>query len=180
MRQICPRASACAPRASAWPRSIPRLPGNRNTAPRVTIGVKRVALLLALVACSPPRPRIEWGVRQQDGLLYREGTCFTTQRVRVVDDQQRPVAGAEVFVRQRMHLSAPSTVHTTTTFETRPAITDANGVALTCLPDRVPPRSEHEMFVSYRGEIVAKLGKRSGTLASPFTEPLVLGASQPP
>lgn len=131
-------------------------------------------LLVTLVACAPRHPKIEWGVRQEDGLLYREGRCPTTLRVRVVDLQQRPVARAEVFVRQRVHFSAPSTAHVTTTYETRPVITDPNGVALTCVPDRMPPRNEHEMFVSYRGEIVAKLGERSGTLGPPFTEPLVL------
>lgn len=140
----------------------------------------RVALVILLAACAPKHPRIEWGVRQEDHAFYREGTCPTALRVRVVDPQQHPVTGAEVIVRQTMHTSMPSTQHTTTVYETAPVVTGPDGVAKTCLPDRVPPRNEHEMFVSYRGEIRAHFDDRSGVLAAPFTEPLVLDRVRPP
>jgi hypothetical protein len=130
--------------------------------------------LVATAACAPRHPRLDWGVRHADTAFSTEGSCPATLRVRVVDPQQHPIAGAEVIVHQQVHYSAPSTVHVTTMYETQPAITDPNGVARTCAPDRVPPRSEHEMFVGYRGEITARLGERTGTLGPPFTEPLVL------
>lgn len=136
-------------------------------------------LVIALAACAPRHPRLDWGVRQADHAFYAEGTCPATLRVRVVNAQQHPVPGAEVIVRQQVHMSAPSTVHVTTIYETAPVVTAPDGVAKTCLPDRVPPRNEHELFVSYAGEIVATFGDRSGALGAPFTGPLVLDRARP-
>jgi hypothetical protein len=136
--------------------------------------MRAVAVTALVGACAAQHPRIEWGVRQENHVLSKEGMCATTRRVRVVDAQQRPVPGAEITVRQTVHMSAPSTVHVTTIYETEPAITGPDGVALTCEPARVPPRNEHEMFTSYTGEIVAKAGARTGTIGAPFTDPIVL------
>ena len=104
----------------------------------------------------------------------RAGTCPATLHVRVVDEAQRPVSGAEVTVHQQLRVNAPSLVPSTTEYRSQPVRTDARGRATVCHPDHMPPR-DHEVFAARDGgHVEARLGARTGTLAPPFTGPLVL------
>jgi len=141
--------------------------------------VKRILLCMIAIGCGgPPRLRYDQAARfaneSEPQAPTHAGTCPATLRVQVVDEAQRPVAGAEVTVHQRLRVNAPSLVPSTTEYRSQPVRTDARGRATVCHPDDMPPR-DHEVFAARDGgHVEARLGARTGTLGPPFTAPLVL------
>ena len=140
--------------------------------------------VIAIGCAGAPRLRYEQAVRFADPsepqVPEPAGTCPATLHVRVVDEAQRPVAGAEVTVHQQLRVNAPSLVPSTTAYRSQPVRTDARGRATVCHPDDMPPR-DHEVFAARDGgHVEARLGTRTGRLASPFVGPLVLAATTTP
>jgi hypothetical protein len=140
----------------------------------------RITLLLALVACGPPKlaywttasDRIDWATPARTPMAS-DGTCRASLRVRVVDEHDAPVAGAEVILRRTEHLSAPSTVPVDLTYQTEAVRTNNRGEAVTCRIDSIPDTKD--LFGSLRGgELRARLADKTGSLAAPFASPPVI------
>jgi len=144
------------------------------------------AFLLALVGCSHPallgveaEPiRGPYGAPPQGGVVW-VGTCTPDLVVQVVDDGGGAVAGARVWIRQRVSAHAIEEPMGTVEYRTIPIATDSQGRARVCGPAQVPEISPLQgigggWVAADGGEIVADAAGRHGTLRKPFREPLVI------
>jgi hypothetical protein len=138
--------------------------------------VIRIALGLALVGCSAP---VRLQVIRANDYLAGEvpevaGTCPATITIRVVDGQRAPVAGASVTSHQRQSMTMPSMVPTYEVYETTAVITDTDGKATVCRPDRVAPDTGDWFMSRDAGHVEARLGERSARLDAPFDDAIIL------
>lgn len=72
------------------------------------------------------------------------GSCDAKLRIRVIDAQHAPVAGARVVVHRQVRVQAIEENLGTDEYRTHPVLTDARGFAHVCSPDDLPPESRWE------------------------------------
>lgn len=134
-------------------------------------------MLVVLVGCVSTPARLEVlrvDLAREAAPPIGEGTCPATLRVHVVDATHASVPGAEVTMRQRVSMNAPSMVPSRNEYRTAAVITDPQGEAWVCRPERVPRSTDDYFTRRDGGQIEARLGSRMGVLDPPFSGPLVL------
>ncbi len=136
----------------------------------------RALVLVAVVGCSAP---VRLQVTRRNGHIANappeaSGTCPATVTVRVVDGKRAPVPGASVTAHQRQSTNMPSMVPTYELYATTPVITDVNGEATVCRPDRVVPTRGDWFTNRDGGHVEATFGERVGRLDPPFHDAIVL------
>jgi hypothetical protein len=108
------------------------------------------------------------------------GHCDATVRIRVIDAQHAPVAGARAVVSRRVAAMAVEENLGTDEYRTHPVLTNRNGFAYVCAPDELPPESRWEgIGGGYTLRSRAQLDVfddhgRAATLYEPFAAQVVL------
>ncbi|HEY5949672.1 MAG TPA: hypothetical protein VIV40_29460 [Kofleriaceae bacterium] len=112
--------------------------------------------------------------------VQRAGSCDARVRIRVIDENHAPVAGARVIVSRRVSAMAVEENLGTDEYRTHAVLTDARGFAHVCSPDDLPPRSPWEGIgggFTIRGQAqldVFDEHGRSATIYEPFVPQVVL------
>ncbi|NVB85642.1 MAG: hypothetical protein HOV81_45175 [Kofleriaceae bacterium] len=111
---------------------------------------------------------------------HRGGSCDAKLRIRVIDAQHAPVAGARVVVYRQVRAQAIEENLGTDEYRTHPVLTDARGFAHVCSPDDLPPQSRWEGIgggFTIRGtaqlDVFDDRG-RTATTSEPFAAQIVL------
>lgn len=148
--------------------------------------MSRLALILLVDCAGTPvaydvEPvRAPYGTPIANAVAERAGTCDARVRVRVIDEHHAPVKHARVVVSRRVRAMAVEEDMGVAEYRTHPVLTDANGFAHVCDPDRLPPVPWFEGFgggYSIRGraqlDVFAPSG-RTATTYEPFAAQLIV------
>ena len=108
------------------------------------------------------------------------GSCRLVLRIRVIDEQHAPIAGARLVVSRQLRAMASEENLGTDEYRTRPVETDRQGFAHVCSPDELPPVSPWEGIgggFSIRGNAKLEVSDERGRTATsyePFAPQIVL------
>ncbi len=108
------------------------------------------------------------------------GSCRLAVRIRVIDEQHAPVAGAHLVVSRQVRAQASEENMGTDEYRTRPVRTDRQGLAHVCSPADLPPVSSWEGIgggFTIRGTAKLEVSDDHGGIATsyePFAPQIVL------